>query len=361
VAGIAVDMGEEGNGFALTFEIVDLKGHEGGQFGSLLLDTKGETLTEAVYDAYARRHSHVYLGVADVVVISQAVAEQVGVDTLVNYLIRDKNARSNVRILVAGTETARELFDPVEAGDDAEGGSEGPGQGPRVLLSQILSESLSPTRRGISSATDARAAYEVYHILNRGTSDLALPIVGPAEAEDIPFQLDGLALFRGGRMVGTLDEADMPLYLLATTGLRDRIFPVTVEGLTEEEERAVIAVQRSRAQVEFDWVGDVPRFFLDIRIEADVAQPPASWEAMDQTVVRRLERGAEQTLSGQVLELAERLRDGGHDVLGFAEAVRSRDPRLWEQIAGDWQAWLRVSEIDAWVEVRIQNTGLVGG
>ena len=34
VAGIAVDQGEDGSGFALTFEIVDLSGAEVGQFGS---------------------------------------------------------------------------------------------------------------------------------------------------------------------------------------------------------------------------------------------------------------------------------------------------------------------------------------
>ena len=193
VVGVAVDLGEAGSGYRLTFEIVDLNEGEGGQFGSVLLTTRGETLAEAVYDAYARLHSHVYLGVVEVVLISQAVAEQRGIEPIVNYLIREKNARNSLRVVVAGSETAAALFAPAE-GDTGAEEAEGPGQteGQRQPLSRALGEALSPRRRGASSVTDARALYEVYQMLAKDTSDLALPIVGQSAVEDIPFQLDGI-------------------------------------------------------------------------------------------------------------------------------------------------------------------------
>jgi len=353
VTGIAVDLGEEGRGYSLTFEIVDLSGGEGGQFGSILLTVEGETLGEAVYDAYARLHSHVSFGVVDVVIVGRRVAKEVGLEPLVDYLIRDRDTRNSLRMVVAGTETAGELLDPAaEEGEEADG----PGQsgGPRQPLSKVLGEALSPQRRGeASSATEARALYEIYHILQRGTSDLALPIVRLSEAEDIPFALDGLALFHGGRMVGTLEEADMPVYLLATTDLRDRVFPVEVQG-----ERGVMAVRRSQAGVNFALGEGGLRFFLDIRVTADALQLPEGWAEVDAEMVRRLEAGAEETLSREVLELVRPLLKEGHDVFGFAEAVRNRDPRLWEQIEGDWRAWLRESEIEPRIEVRIRDSGM---
>ena len=353
VAGIAVDLGEEGRGYTLTFEIVDINGAQDGQFASILLTTSGETLVEAVYDAYAKLHGHVYLGVVDVVIVGRQVAEQVGLRPLVNYLIRDENARSSLRIVIAGTETAAELFGPVDQEEGA-GGEKGPaqGQGQEIILSKVLGESLSPRRQGTSNATDVRAVYEIYHILNRGTSDLVLPIVGASEAEDIPFQLDGLALFIGDSMKGTLSEADMSTYLLATTGLRDRVLPVEMEGPTGERERRVLAVRHSRAEVRFVPEGGAVRFLVNVRVSADMLGLPEGSDVLDRATVRRIELAAERALSDQVLELAERLRDEGHDILGFATALRHHDPRLWEQIAGDWNARLRDSEIDVWVEVR---------
>jgi len=350
VAGIAVDAGDEGEGYKLTFEIVDLNGAQDGQFGSILLTTTGETLAEAVYDAYARLHGHVYLGVTDVVIVGRQVAEQVGIRPLVDYLMRDRDARNSLRIAIAGTDTAAELFRPVaEEGD--EGGTQD--EEPRLLLSKALGESLSPRRQGARRATNALAVYEIHHVLHHGTSDVALPIVGASDTEDIPFQLDGLALFTDDRMTGALPEADMPVYLLATAGVRDRVFPVEVDG-----QRAVLAARHSRVRTDFDLDGGVLRFGLDIRVTADAQQLPDGWGEMTQPQIRRLELMAEEAFSAQVEALAERLRAEGHDVFGLAETVRSREPGLWEQIAEDWRAWLAASELDARIEVRVREAGM---
>jgi len=353
VAGIAVDLLEEGEGFQLTFEIVDLMGGEGGQFGSILLTTSGETLAEAVHDAHARLRSPIYLGVADVVIVGRLVAEQIGVETIVDYLIRDRHARNSLRIVVSSTDTAAELFDPAASGGDG-GEEQGATEQQRVLLSQALSESLSPERRGVSSATDARMAYEIYHILGRGTSALTLPIVSPSETVDVPFELDGLAIFEGDRMVASLPEEDMSLYLLLTSNLQDRVFPVEIEG----GQRAVIAVRRSRARVDFALESGAARFFFDIHVTADVVQLPDRFGPADRQMLAQLEADAARALGEEIIELAGRLGDEGHDILGLAEVIRTRDPRLWAHIEGDWEVWLGGSEIVPLVEVRVENTGM---
>ena len=356
VAGIAVDIGEEGRGYKLTFELVDVNGAQDGQFGSILLTTTGETLAQAAYDAHNKLHGPVYLGAADVVIVGRQAAEQVGLSPLVDYLIRNKNARNSLRIVVAETDTAAELFAPVAK--EAEGEEEqDPQQDPNadILLSKALGQSLGPRGRQNRMTADARALYEIYHILHRGTSDLVLPIVGTSEAEDIPFQLDGLALFNGDRMTGTLDEADVPLYLLATAGLRDWAFPVMLSE--QPEKQAILSVRHSRSRLGVGTEGGAPQFFLDIQVTVDVVQWPEGAEEPNGKTLRQMEAGAAQALSRQVLALCHRLRDEGRDILGLAEALRTQSPGLWEQIAGDWRAWLKAGEIDVRVEVQIQSAG----
>jgi len=349
VAGIAVDWAEDGEGFRLTFEVVDLLGGEGGQFGSILLTTTGETLAEAVYDAHTRLRSPIYLGVAEVVIVGRGFAEEVGIEGIVNYLMRDRYAQNSLRIVVSSTETAAELFGPAAAGDD-DGEEQGAAKQQRMLLSQALSESLDP-RRG---ATDAPMAFEIYHSLNRGTSDLALPVVSSSEVEDIPFELEGLAIFEGDRMVRTLPEEDMAVYLLVTSGVRDRVFSVEMG-----DERAVVAVRDSRARTDFSLEDGVLRFFLDIHVRADVVQVPDGWGEVDQLALRELEAEVGRVIAEQVVSLVWRLGDEGHDIFGFADVVRSRDVRLWENIAADWQMWFRSSEVEPQVSVRIAHTGMM--
>ncbi|MCL2368778.1 MAG: hypothetical protein FWC72_07255 [Oscillospiraceae bacterium] len=359
VAGIAVDQGEGGNGFALTFEIVDLSGAEAGQFGSIVLKTTGETLAEAVYAAYAKLHNRVYLGITDVVIVSRAQAEEGGIRSIVDYLIRNQKARNSLRIVVAGTERAADLLAPAEA---EEGETEGPSpeEGERPLLSQALSESLGARQARVQMSTEARGAYEVFNILARGTSDLVLPIVGTAEAADIPFQLGGLAIFRGDRMVGILEQSDVPLYLLATAGLRDRAFPVEVAGPDGVSQRVVILLRQSRSHIDYVVVEGVLCFLLDIHLTADAVELPPDWGMPDQEMLRRIEGGAALTLSKQVTDLAVELRDAGRDIFGFGERVQNRDPKLWAQMAGRWPDYLGNSEIETRVAVRLQNAGMMG-
>ena len=348
VAGMAVDLGEEEQGFSLTFEIMDLEGEGEGQFASLLLTTEGESLGEALFDAYAKLHDNVYLGAADVVLVSQTLAEQRGIMSLVDYLVRNPKAQNNRNIVIAAGDSAAELLSPAEE-------EEGEGR----ILSAALGESLRGRRRGTRKEADALRCYEIFNRLAEGTSSLALPLVGSGETEDIPFQLEGLALFSGDRMTGKLDKADMPLYLLAAAGLRDRAFSVDIRGPEGKEEKVVLANRRSRPRLSFQEADNTLRFVLDISMTADAAQLPLHWGPVDQAMLRRIEAGASETLENQVSELIVRHQKEGHDILGFGETLRKTSPRLWEALAGDWDWWFKQSEVDIRVDVQIQNAGIL--
>ena len=350
VAGMAVDLSEDGAAYILTLEIVDLNGASDGQFGAQLLTTTGETFASAVFDAYARLHSNVYLGVMDVVLISEQVAEH-GMGHFVDYFIRDRNARSSLHIVVAGTDTAAELLTPTEE----------EGRQRQVVLSQVLAESLGQHRRGASTTARAPQVVEVFDRLATGTATLALPVVAFSEAADIPFQLDGLALFTGDRMTGRLAEADMPIYLLATTGLRDRVFPVQVMGPDGVLHQVVLAARGSEAHVRFKEDAGRLRFWLDIEMTADVLELQGVWGTIDQAKLRQIEAFAEAFLTAEVLAFAERFQDEGRDVLLLLEAIRHRDAVLWRTVSADAETWLRDSEITPRVRVRIGNTGMMKG
>jgi len=339
-AGIAVDFGEAG--FTLTFETVDVNGADQGQFGAIVFTTTGETFAEAVQDAASKLHSNVYLGALDVLLLSTQAAEDLGVSIFVDYLLRDKTVSNSLPIVIAGTDTAGELLMPPE-GEEAD-----------IIRATSLAASLSSRQRGTGRRVEAKAIHEIYNILERGTSGLALPIVGLSEAEDIPFQLDGLAIFHGAQMAGTLSEADIPLYLLATTSLRDWAFPVEVDG-----ERLVLQVRSSRPQARFGFADGQFHFFLDVSLRADVRTVPTAWGELTPEVRRRIETEAEEALSAELLAFAQGLRDEGRDIFGFAEAVANSAPHLWNEMSDDWKFWLESSEIHAWVQVELRSAGLI--
>jgi len=349
VAGVAVDQGQDGQGVALTFEILDLNAENAQQPGSLLLHTTGGTIAEAVYDAYAKLHGNLYFGGIEVVVVSRAMAEQTGIQSLMDFLIREEGVRNSLHVVVAATDTAAELLRP---------GEESGAEEHQRIFSAALSEGLSRRQRGTSHA---KAAYEIRHILAANTTNLALPIIAPAEADDRPFQLDGMALFTGDQMTGMLDQEDMDIYLLAGTRLGDRAFPVEMDHPDGGADRVILANRRSRPRLAFTRAGDGLSFHLDISMTAHVAQMPAGWGAVDQAAIRKIERTAGEAFSRQVLELIDRQREASYDIIGMAEAVQNVAPRLWNEINPDWDRLLKESEVTVQVRVQIQNTGTAGG
>ena len=117
----------------------------------------------------------------------------------------------------------------------------------------------------------------------------------------------------------------------------------------------VLELRHSQAQTDFDLESGRLRFFLDIRVTVDTVQGSEDWDEMGREEIRQLETMMARALSEQVLALAKRLQGEGQDILGFAEAVWSRSPDLWEHIAEDWRIWLRDSEIDVEIGVKIKT------
>lgn len=282
VSGIAVDADEAG--ISLTLELVDIQNAEDGRFGSIVLTTTGATFAEALHEATVKLHGEVYLGTLQVVILSQEIGSA-GILPVVEYLIRDKQVRNSLPLVIAGADTAAALLTPAEEAEQ-----------PR-----ILSEKLSESLRRRDTTQKAPALHEIYDRLQRDTSGLALPIVALSESPDIPFQLDGLALFSRDRQIGTLPESDMPIYLLMTSALRDRAISVEVSG-----ERVVLLARSAR-----------PRRPTDRRVTAEVMG------MSEFTPERRaqIEEEASGYLTRQVQALYVRLQGEGFLVGRFAETT----------------------------------------
>ena len=328
-AGMAVDLGAHDRGLQLTFEIMDLEGDDGGAFTSLLLTTTGDTLGEALNDAHAKLHSKVYLGAADVVIISQQMAQREGILPLLDYLVRNPMVQNSAQIVIAAETRAGDLLTPSEE-------EEGAGR----ILSTALGESLRGRKQGTGRSADVPLCYEIFSILLEGRKTLALPLVSGSDTEDIPFQLEGLALFSGDKMTGKLEKEDLPLYLLATAGLQDRAFAIEARGPDGSPQNLVLTVRRSNPRLTLLEGDGPPRFHLNISMTAEVVQLPLHWGPIDEAAFRRMEAGASQTLETQLTALLARHRKEGHDILGLGDATDTT-----------------AADLEIQIQVNIQNAG----
>lgn len=159
-------------------------------------------------------------------------------------------------------------------------------------------------------------------------------VPGIQVGEDPPqIIIQDTAVFRGERMVGWLDARET-LALLMVLGEAEGL----EIGFRGEDDDDLIYVtdlaanSRIRPQVD----GDQISFSIDISARATAI------EVEGRGIVRRQDvRDAEQRLAAriraEVLRLMERLqKDLRTDVVGFAEELRAREPRTWDEVIDQW-------------------------
>lgn len=341
VVGMAVDMEENGD-VLLTFEILDLNADDGGAFRSVLLEGVGTSLAEAIHNATINLHSNMYFGMLDVLIINREMAQQHGISALVYYMTRSQNARNSMQLVVAATDRAAHLLRPIDEEIER----------PRTILSTTLGESLSISERGGTSITDPRALFEVFNALQTEDASFSMPIVGQGEAQDIPFVLDGFAVFHGAQMFGAIKQADMSAYLLATESVHGRVFAADIAG-----ERLAIWILDSSPALQVRKQGESLHFYLDVFVKADVLSLPMGWQAYQGWLEKELARELGEKLS----EFATGMQEEGLDVLGFSEIVRRRYPAFWAEHADDWVYHMQNSTVSVEVQLAIRNFGMIGG
>jgi spore germination protein KC len=112
VAGIAFDKGDNGKGYHLSYETLDVSGESGEKqpsIKSLLIESDGETVFDAARNALKRSDKKLYFGACEAVIISDAMARE-GIAGLLDWLARDAEPRNTIDIYIAREKTAKEVI-----------------------------------------------------------------------------------------------------------------------------------------------------------------------------------------------------------------------------------------------------------
>ena len=116
VAGVAVD--KVGEKYYLTFEIIDLTSptKEGG-IKAKLIESEGNSIFEAVRNAKKRAANRLYFGNTQIVILSREIVSQDGVESLINWFLRDAEVRETAELVVSQEETAKMILAQEEEKD----------------------------------------------------------------------------------------------------------------------------------------------------------------------------------------------------------------------------------------------------
>ncbi len=298
----------------------------------------GRTVLDACRQITKVIGERLFVSHCQVIILSRAVAEA-GVESCVDALIRDREARSTSLILVS-TGDAAEILDTESAIE----------RQPALAIANLVRQS-----GWVSEARIVRRNDFARMLLCPTTAPTApLISVVPGLADSPVLAVSGTAVFRGTRMVGALDPVQSRGLLWVLGEVRSAALVVPAgDGLATLEVISVKSTVRPEVR------DGRPRIAVHIQCNLALAEQTTAQDLATPVQFSDLESAAERLIGSEVLAAFEHSAQLGADIFGFGDLIRKKLPGYWQEVAQDWHAVYPAVDLAVQVQTKMRGTGSI--
>lgn len=342
VSGVAIDYDEVKGEYIVTSEVVKLiKGGE--KFGSALFQSRGETVFDGVRDTIIKNARRLYWGHAKVIILSKDITSK-RLISILDYTSRDAEFRDDIWIVVSNEKTADSILE--NTFED------------RQEIASFHIDNILKNEKNISTYHAVPAWKFIEKIYDKSTAQ-TLPIVSISEknGEKIP-QIGGQAIFRGGKIIGTLDEMETRAYLWVIDELKGGVLTVktNIEGSLTE---VTMELFNNKTKLQPKKVDN--RIVMKIDVESDYGIGEISGEVnvIEKSARKTLKRDIENHIKKQIEDVIKKAqKEYESDIFGFGMKIKDKMPDEWKKIEPYWLEIFKNIEIEINVNVNIRSSAL---
>lgn len=361
VSGLAIDKGQQGHRYRLTFEVLDISASgQDGQMKSKVIQADGNSIADAVDSASKLSDKNLFYSDCKIVVFSKQIAQE-GLTQVLDWFNRDPKPRFTMQMFVSSEKTAGELF---QAGGQQGGqqggqgsgqqGGEG-GQGGGGTQGSVISTQISNSMEAVSTGGKSKQMhlYDVDNVLLGEGKDLALPCLQKTKQKNPLVEVKGTAVFRGDKYAGFLND-DQTRYYLLMTGAQNTIMLV---GENPSKEDIALQIIRNKVSITPQITGDKVSIMVKVKMECAFDEENSPQNILLNLGVKKVEGFAGKTLQenigGQIRQEQKQL---GCDIFGFGRRIYQENPKEWKKLKPTWQQKFRTVSVEVEPDVTIVNT-----
>lgn len=308
----------------------------------LLRSQPGSSLAEAIQRIQATSYLQLDFTHLQALLVSEDVA-RTGLGPLLDQLARTPQFSLNGWLVVARGTWARALLEQT--------------QGDLPQPNDVLAKTVRLGRRFTPFYAE-RISTLLKEMPTAGQAFTTAGVAaGPPSPSRIgtPFELRGLALFRGAQLVGWLDDGAALGWAAGTGKLEHQTMSVASRGW-----RFDLNLLGARRRVLVQGPSDSPSVLLSVRVTAHLVnfQGPAGERKFTPVLTRRIEQLAAAAMRRDVEAALDEARRAGADIFGLGEYVRLRDPGYWEGARARWdQEGFPRLPVQVQTQVRLTSIG----
>ncbi|KKM11332.1 hypothetical protein SY88_08790 [Clostridiales bacterium PH28_bin88] len=309
----------------------------------------GTTPAEAVRNLSRQLPRRLLLSHCRIILIDERLAVA-GVEPVLDFFQRNHEFRETAWILVTRGEAHDLLKKEVNMQNI-----------PAETISRLMKYSEETSRGHAVTIKDF-----LQNLITPGVDPVAASVEvlpGPAQGGKPKARLDGVAVFKGDRLVGWLDDKETRGFLWAVGEAGSGVIVVDAPG-----DRGKVAFEFLRARRKI--TPEIRDGRLMIRLEIDTEGILAD---LDNTrmasgrgitarelagVIEGIEDNVEAAIKDEVrAALLKAQQEYLADIFGFGRAIRRRFPREWRTVAARWDEIYPFVEVQVEVDARLRESG----
>ncbi|MFC3745737.1 Ger(x)C family spore germination protein [Paenibacillus sp. GCM10012306] len=347
--------------FLVSFQVVnpsEISAQKGGgtRPPTTLYQGRGKTLLEAARFLTAEAPRKVYMGHLQFYVIGEELAKR-GISDFIDNALRDNEHRMDFNVVVARETKAEDIlkiYTPLE-------------KLPTYSMLHSLETSEKNWAPTVSITMD-----QVLKRLSSDGVDLTLTgirLIGSLEQAEhksnvetfLPgsrFRYNGIAAFKGDKLVGWLNEKESKGY----TDISNKLESTSIEVPCDGTSYTGIEITSSESKVESKIIGDIPEFIVSIRSEGSVNQRSCrELDLMNPATITQLQKQTVEIIRSNAEVAVSRSKMMKSDYLGFGEVIAQNHPHYWEKVKGRWiEEYLAKVKVRYKIQMLIRKTGTTG-
>lgn len=339
ISATSIDKNEEGQ-YVKTIQLINpmnvaggLQGGGGGQSPAVTVYTAtGDSVLEAHFKASAKISRKLYHAHANLIVLSEEVVREDGLEAVLDAFERDPEIRSTARVVIAHNTKAGDLLKSLTAVDKIPADKV---IGTLEVTEKLRGENMEMTLQDVIKALTSEGKEPVISGFSmNGDIEQGKKMENVQQSElDTTLEADGLAIFKEGKLIDWYqdDMAKGVIWIL------DKIKQTDLELDRDGKENGIVYnVIRQKTKVSADTKNDIPTITINVRAEGDIRELRTSVNLVDPKVILEIEKELEKKIKTLLEETVKRSQQNRTDIFGFGEEVHRSNPGKWKKMKSEW-------------------------
>lgn len=354
----AIGIDKSDDGYKVSAQIVvpsELSSKGGpGHSQIVLFQAADKTIDAALRKLTKETPRIIYPGHLQVLIFGEDLAKE-GIGKALDYMSRNWEIRADYFVVIAKDNTAENvlniqtplenipsnnMFNTLQKAE--KNNSTTTGKKFTDLIGDLERPGIEPVLTGIIITGDEKS----------GSSKQNLDSITPSAR----LMYDGLAIFKGDKLIGWLDQYDSRGYNGITNNVKRAVSTIACP----KEGELNLEIQNFQSKVKSKTVNSSPEIEIKIAVHANVGAIECIIDVKKENTLKELEKIFENQIKENLQHTINTVqKDFNSDVFGFGATIYQHDPKKWKKLKDNWEEEFPNLQAKIDVNVKIGHLGAI--